>query len=82
MGQDLTLQRNIDNFNNVWKEESYKLNMKKLKSIQKLILKEYPFLESIHESMLVANNKLKDCPIIFQNQKAKKIFFFFYSIFF
>ena len=72
--QDIVMQRNCNIFNQVWKESNFQLTIKKLKEIQKNILREYPFLESIHESMLVTSCKLKDNPIIFQNQKVKIYF--------
>ena len=67
---DSYLQEQADVFNQVWKKSDYKLSHKKLQSIQKLVIKEYPFLQTIHESMLLCHNKLPDCPIIMQNKKV------------
>ena len=69
MGNDLAFKRQVESFNRIWKEvdPNFALTPSKMREIQKLIVKEYPFLKSIHESMLVTSNTLKDNPIIFQN---------------
>ena len=62
------LQKQVDIFNQKWKDPSFQLTVKKLKKIQSQILKEYPFLKSIEESMLLTHALLEDCPIIYQNR--------------
>jgi len=42
--------------------------IEKLLRVQRTIVKEYPFLESVYESMLLADNTLPDCPIVFANE--------------
>ena len=40
---------------------------KKLRSLHQQVLFEYPFLANIFESMLITDNRLPDCPIVFCN---------------
>jgi len=42
--------------------------LEKLLQVQRTIVKEYPFLESVYESMLLTDNTLPDCPIVFANE--------------
>ena len=75
---DSDLKQQAEIFNKNWTKSDFRLSHNKLQSIQKLIIKEYPFLQTIHESMLVCYNKLEDCPIIMV--KKKKIILFLFLI--
>ena len=53
--------------------DSKQLTTKELKKLEKKVLHEYPFLRSVNESMLVTDNQLPDCPIIFANDSFEKM---------
>ena len=73
---DSDLKQQAEIFNKNWTKSDFRLSHKKLQSIQKLIVTQYPFLQTIHESMLVCHNKLEDCPIIMVKKKKLSSFFF------
>lgn len=54
---------------------SGEITLKNLLRVQKTIVKEYPFLESVYESMLLTDCSLPDCPIVFANEQVCFIFF-------
>jgi len=47
------------------------ISTKELAEVQKTILLEYPFLENVYESMLLTDNRLPDCPIVFANDQVR-----------
>lgn len=57
------------------------MSPKQLNAVQEVILREYPFLESVYESMLLTDCSLPDCPIVFANDfvRFSSFFLFFFS---
>lgn len=51
----------------VSKELALAMSPKKLAEVQEVVLREYPFLESVYEAMLLTDCALPDCPIVFAN---------------
>jgi len=50
-----------------------KLSKNAMAKLQKKILAEYPYLSNIKESMVVGDNRLPDCPIVFVNDEFEKL---------
>jgi len=50
-----------------------KLSNKAMMKVQKRILAEYPYLSTIKESMVVTDNTLPDCPIIYANDDFERL---------
>lgn len=42
-------------------------------TVQKRVLEEYPYLSSVEESMVVCDNRLPDCPIVYVNNEFEKL---------
>jgi len=49
------------------------LSLSKMQRIQKQIEFEYPFLSNVYESILVPNNRLPDCPIVWANDQFERM---------
>jgi len=50
-----------------------RLTKNAMAKVQKKILAEYPYLSTIKESMVVCDNRLPDCPIVFVNDDFEKL---------
>ncbi|ELR19492.1 SAM domain (Sterile alpha motif) domain containing protein [Acanthamoeba castellanii str. Neff] len=49
------------------------LSIKRMKEIQKQIIFEYPYLTNVFESILVTDNELPDCPIVWANDQFERM---------
>jgi hypothetical protein len=43
------------------------------RTVHKRIVTEYPYLSSVQESMVVCDNRLQDCPIVYVNDEFEKL---------
>merc|ERR1712137_16512 len=60
MGHSASIERQLSSV-------EHEIKPNELRSLQKQVLLEYPFLVNIFESVLITDNRLPDCPIVFCN---------------